>query len=77
MNSCVHVFEFVYIFYHYSGRLSPTETKSEKSSLTQLTGFSSGTGGTALGSKRIGSTTSRHRPMPESFVSMKLEKVSL
>ncbi|XP_021364139.1 uncharacterized protein LOC110457263 isoform X2 [Mizuhopecten yessoensis] len=56
-----------------SGRLSPTETKSEKSSLTQLTGFSSGTGGTALGSKGLG-RTARNRPLPESFVSIKLEK---
>ncbi|XP_048257717.1 uncharacterized protein LOC124151794 isoform X2 [Haliotis rufescens] len=56
-----------------SGRASPTETKSEKSSMTQFTSISSGTGGTGLASKHQ-SETGKHRRSPEAFISMQLEK---
>lgn len=58
----------------FSGRASPTETKSEKSSMTQFTSISSGTGGTGLASKHQ-SDTGKHRRSPEAFISMQLEKV--
>ncbi|XP_064604712.1 uncharacterized protein LOC135469969 isoform X2 [Liolophura sinensis] len=56
-----------------SGRATPTETKSEKSTLTQMTGFSSGTQGTALASKRGVDSKSRDKTI-ESFISIQLEK---
>ncbi|KAH3820990.1 hypothetical protein DPMN_122743, partial [Dreissena polymorpha] len=55
------------------GRLSPTETKSEKSSLTQLTGMSSSTAGTALTAKMAEAGGNRKRS-PEAFMSIQLEK---
>lgn len=66
----------VHLFFFHSGRATPTETKSEKSSLTQMTGFSSGTQGTALASKRGADSKSRDKTM-ESFVSLQLEKVHI
>ncbi|KAL5014657.1 hypothetical protein ScPMuIL_008927 [Solemya velum] len=57
-----------------SGRASPTETKSEKSTLTQMTGFSSGTGGTALAAKLQSESSTSSAHLPESFVSIQLEK---
>lgn len=57
-----------------SGRpQSPVDTKSEKSSATAMTGMSSGTGATTLGSRRTASTNPN---APEAFVSLQLEKVS-
>ncbi|XP_064633719.1 uncharacterized protein LOC135491668 [Lineus longissimus] len=56
-----------------SGRLSPSETKSEKSSLTAMTGLSSGTQGTMLASK-LQTGTPMARKSPEAFVSLQLEK---
>ena len=41
----LYISVYVFIIYTYSGRMSPTDTKSEKSSLTMLTGFSAGTRG--------------------------------
>ena len=50
------------------------DTKSEKSSATAMTGMSSGTGATTLGSRL---TSNRHNvKAPEAFVSLQLEKVS-
>jgi len=57
-----------------SGRNSPTETKSEKSSLTQLTGMSSSTAGTALAAKMAEAGGMKKRS-PEAFMSIQLEKV--
>ncbi|XP_012939634.1 uncharacterized protein LOC101845475 [Aplysia californica] len=56
-----------------SGRASPTETKSEKSSVTQMTGMSSGTAGTVLAGK-LSSDTSKSHKAPEAFFSLQLEK---
>ncbi|XP_052781335.1 uncharacterized protein LOC128217918 isoform X2 [Mya arenaria] len=56
-----------------SGRNSPTETKSEKSSLTQLTGMSSSTAGTALAAKMAEAGGLKKRS-PEAFMSIQLEK---
>lgn len=57
-----------------SGRASPTETKSEKSSQTQLTSYSSGTG-TGLGTKlRSTDTGEKLRRLPEAFISIQMEK---
>ena len=66
---------FSHIFFFYSGRASPTETKSEKSSQTQLTSYSSGTG-TGLGTKlRSTDTGEKLRRLPEAFISIQMEKV--
>jgi len=59
----------------FSGRNSPTETKSEKSSLTQLTGMSSSTAGTALTAKMQAESGGHKRRSPEAFMSIQLEKV--
>lgn len=57
-----------------SGRASPTETKSEKSSQTQLTNYSSGTG-TGLGTKmRSSESGEKLCRLPEAFISIQMEK---
>lgn len=58
-----------------SGRNSPTETKSEKSSLTQLTGMSSSTAGTALAAKMQSESSGTKKRSAEAFMSIQLEKV--
>jgi hypothetical protein len=59
-----------------SGRpLSPIDTKSEKSSTTVMTGFSSGTGATNVASK-LSPVKQQPTKAPEAFVSLQLEKVS-
>ncbi|KAK3588936.1 hypothetical protein CHS0354_023696 [Potamilus streckersoni] len=60
-----------------SGRASPTETKSEKSSMTQLTGMSSGTGATVLGTKLAHESSSSKKKTPEAFISIQLEKTPI
>lgn len=60
--------------YSKSGRNSPTETKSEKSSLTQLTGMSSSTAGTALAAKLQAESGGSKKRSPEAFMSIQLEK---
>ncbi|KAL4226305.1 hypothetical protein ACF0H5_014288 [Mactra antiquata] len=60
--------------YSKSGRNSPTETKSEKSSLTQLTGMSSSTAGTALAAKLQAESGGTRKRSPEAFMSLQLEK---
>ncbi|XP_078341998.1 uncharacterized protein LOC111108050 isoform X2 [Crassostrea virginica] len=57
-----------------SGRASPSETKSEKSSVTQMTSFSGGTGGSTLGAKLSHDQGQRNVRCPDSFVSIQLEK---
>lgn len=57
-----------------SGRASPTETKSERSSQTQATGVSSAGGPTSLGSRLPGLQTHVQKA-PEAFMSLQLEKV--
>ncbi|PVD25251.1 hypothetical protein C0Q70_15749 [Pomacea canaliculata] len=56
-----------------SGRASPTETKSERSSQTQATGVSSAGGPTSLGSRLPGLQTHVQKA-PEAFMSLQLEK---
>lgn len=56
-----------------AGRLSPTETKSEKSSLTMLTGWSAGTRGMEASAAKV--KLDRSMRSPEAFVSLQLEKV--
>ncbi|XP_067931806.1 uncharacterized protein [Watersipora subatra] len=55
-----------------TGRMSPADTKSEKSSFTALTGFSAGTKGEVT----VANKTLRDRSLrsPEAFVSLQLEK---
>ncbi|XP_041348511.1 uncharacterized protein LOC121368057 isoform X2 [Gigantopelta aegis] len=55
------------------GRASPMETKSEKSSTTQYTGFSSGTQRTSLGDK-LNPEQSKGRRSADAFVSIQMEK---
>ena len=55
---------------------TPTETRSEKSSTTAMTGASSGTGMNVLGGKLHTSTTAKYIRPPEAFISLQLEKVS-
>ncbi|XP_059153793.1 uncharacterized protein LOC131939486 [Physella acuta] len=57
-----------------SGRMSPTETKSEKSSITQMTSTSSGTTGPALAGV-ISTDTNKTPTSAEAFFSLQLEKV--
>lgn len=59
----------------FSGRTSPTDTKSEKSTITQYTGFSSVTQGTAHGSKSLSDGAERPPRLQGSFVSLQVEKV--
>ncbi|XP_076468617.1 uncharacterized protein LOC143299362 isoform X2 [Babylonia areolata] len=54
------------------GRSSPSETKSEKSSMTQLTGMSGTTVPTSLGGHH--QAASKLRLAPEAFMSLQLEK---
>ncbi|XP_076118208.1 uncharacterized protein LOC143085614 isoform X2 [Mytilus galloprovincialis] len=57
-----------------SGRASPTETKSEKSSQTQLTNYSSRTD-TGMGTKmRSSDAGEKLRRLPEAFISIQMEK---
>lgn len=75
------IFDFDYfnspLFLLYSsGRASPSETKSEKSSVTQMTSFSGGTGGSTLGAKLSHDQSLRYVQSPDAFVSIQLEKVS-
>ncbi|KAH9494550.1 hypothetical protein Btru_042420 [Bulinus truncatus] len=56
-----------------SGRLSPAETKSEKSSLTQLTSTSSGTSG-PINSGNVNSDNGKYKKAAEAFFSLQLEK---
>lgn len=65
----------LFLFYS-SGRASPSETKSEKSSVTQMTSFSGGTGGSTLGAKLSHDQSLRYVRSPDAFVSIQLEKVS-
>ncbi|KAK3103240.1 hypothetical protein FSP39_017753 [Pinctada imbricata] len=60
-----------------SGRTSPTETKSEKSSVTQMTSFSGGTGASALGAKLTHDHSLRYKRSPDAFVSIQLEKTPI
>nr|KAI8733110.1 hypothetical protein BgiMline_029055 [Biomphalaria glabrata] len=55
-----------------NGRISPIETKSEKSSLTQLTNTSSGTSGPISSGNNTERNKSRHAA--EAFFSLQLEK---
>ena len=64
----------IFVCHYSSGRQSPTDTKSEKSSLTATTAFSSTTGGTGYGAKH--SSGAGARKAAEAFVSLQLEKVS-
>ncbi|XP_061178732.1 uncharacterized protein LOC133187394 [Saccostrea echinata] len=57
-----------------SGRASPSETKSEKSSVTQMTSFSGGTGASTLGAKLSHDQSLRFARSPDAFVSIQLEK---
>ena len=59
------------MFFIISGRASPTETKSEKSSVTAMTGMSSGGGGAALAGK-LTSDTSKNFKAPEAFFSLQV-----
>ncbi|XP_074645051.1 uncharacterized protein LOC141901606 isoform X2 [Tubulanus polymorphus] len=57
------------------GRVTPTETKSEKSSMTAMTGISSNTGATQLLSTKSGGGSGHNSgQIPQSFVSLQLEK---
>ena len=66
---------FYFFVLYFSGRNSPTETKSEKSSLTQLTGMSSSTAGTALAAKMQSESSGTKKRSAEAFMSIQLEKV--
>lgn len=60
-----------------SGRpVSPIDNRSEKSSTTVMTGFSSGTGATSALGTKMSSVSHRGQKSPEAFVSLQLEKVS-
>ena len=73
----MRVFHLIFNFFDdSSGRASPSETKSEKSSVTQMTSFSGGTGGSTLGAKLSHDQGQRNVRCPDSFVSIQLEKVS-
>lgn len=71
-NSCVPIEEPD--IHKGSGRASPSETKSEKSSVTQMTSFSGGTGGSTLGAKLSHDQSLRYVRSPDAFVSIQLEK---
>lgn len=76
MTSWEYFIWYLIFFYDSSGRASPSETKSEKSSVTQMTSFSGGTGGSTLGAKLSHDQGQRNVRCPDSFVSIQLEKVS-
>lgn len=57
----------------FSGRSSPSETKSEKSSMTQMTGMSVATGPISLGGHH--QAPGKIKTAPESFMSLQMEKV--
>ncbi|CAG5117025.1 unnamed protein product, partial [Candidula unifasciata] len=56
------------------GRVSPTDTRSEKSSMTQMTSLSSTATGTAAAGKLVPADNNKLRKTAEAFFSLQLEK---